>query len=119
MLGAEPSLSARLGGILHTPKGQLVPARTGFWHLSVERDGPGDFDEKIARLLSALSQDLGVWAELARRFRVELFCGMMMKQGNEGVGLSAATILAMAERGLSFELDVYGPQDDEADPVDV
>lgn len=109
LLGAEPSMAAKRGGTIHTPKDTPSTARTGFWNLRIDWRMPGDFDAQIMKLLAGLSQDLAIWGNLADRFQLELFCGMIMEEPNEGTGLRAATILAMAQRGLSFELDVYGP----------
>lgn len=113
LLGAQPDLAAKQGGTFYSPKGRPMFASTGFWHFGVERSSPGNLDGQIVNLLSALSQDLAVWQGLARRFHIELFCGMMMERSNEVTGLQAATMLAMAQRGLSFELDVYGPPFDD------
>jgi hypothetical protein len=32
-----------------------------------------------------------------------------MERGNQGAGVSPATLLALGERGLILDLDVYGP----------
>lgn len=116
LLGRKPDLAAKLGETFYSPKGRPSTARTGFWHLHAADSSPCDFDAQIMALFAGLTQDLAVWADLASRFRLELFCGMIMQELNEGTGLEAATILAMAQRGLSFGLDVYGPlgPDDDA-----
>ena len=91
-----------------------MPARTGFWLLSAENEKPGNFDLQIKRILDRLTGDLAIWADLSKRFQTELFCGAFMHNANEGTGLSAGTILAMAE-GLRFELDLYAILEDDDD----
>lgn len=106
-LGKNPSLSAEKGGIWFTPKGKSVVAKTGFWHLYTDRLRPGDFDKQIADLLECVSSDLDIWSILSKRFHAELFCGAFLTDSNEGTGLSADTMMALAQRGLHFELDIY------------
>ena len=61
-------------------------------------------------------QDLTLWHGLAARFQVVMFCGVFMKSWNDGVRLSPAVMMAMAERRISLDLDLYVPSEDDDAP---
>jgi hypothetical protein len=63
----------------------------------------------LESLLARLTQDMDVWQELGRRYKMDVFCGWFMGRVNEGADLPAATLRALAARGLDLSLDVYGP----------
>ena len=111
-LGGIPRLAAGKGEIWHTPKGTPITAKTGFCHYRTAAMQPGDFDKQIKQLFDGLSSETDVWLQLARRFKVELFCGAFLDEPNQGTGLSAETIASIAQRGASFELDIYHIGDD-------
>jgi hypothetical protein len=75
----------------------------------VERRTPGDLNAQITELLSGLTADLSVWRDLTRRYRGDLFCGLFMDEGKEGVELTPSTLAAMGARGLLLDLDIYEP----------
>jgi hypothetical protein len=106
-LGCSPTSSTLRGGVFFTPKGSPLIARTGSWCLNTERLSPGDLDEQIAQLLARLTDDIEVWRDLTARYRGEVFAGLFMQASNEGIGLSADTLLALGTRGLSIDFDVY------------
>jgi hypothetical protein len=109
-LGAPPTVGVRKGGTWTTSTGASKPARTGSWRLETERRWPGDLDGQIAELLNALTDDLTVWRDLTTRFQADLFCGLFLQEGNEGLSLSAETTLSLGERGLVLALDIYGSE---------
>lgn len=55
----------------------------------------------------ALTPNLNVWADLVGRFKVDMFCGVWLDEGNQGTGLSAGTLKMLGERGIKLELDIY------------
>jgi Domain of unknown function (DUF4279) len=102
-LGRSPHLSHRKG----ETKRNGSPAVTGQWHLEASPASPGDLDAQVAEILGSLSQDLSVWRELRRLYRMDLFCGLFMEGSNQGLEISADTMRALAERGIDLGLDMY------------
>ncbi|MGN7770147.1 DUF4279 domain-containing protein [Phyllobacterium sp. 22552] len=110
LLGATPHRATNKGDVEVRPIGQKIVSRTGMWTRKVDRRSPADLDGQIVELLEPLTQNLSVWQLLAKRFRTEVFCGAFMLEGNEGLGLKPKTLLALGERGIAIELDIYGPE---------
>jgi hypothetical protein len=104
----SPSFSARKGETWITKGGRDRVARTGSWRLTAPDRTPGDLDDQIVELFASLSDDVATWADLAGRFSGNLFCGLFMHEGNEGLTLSAETMKELAFRGLVLHLDIYG-----------
>lgn len=112
-LGCPPSAGAFKGAVTITQRGNERIARTGFWRLSASDRIPGDLDGQVAELVEKLSDDLSVWKELSQRYKADVFCGLFMRDGNEGIGLSVATMENLSARGLAIGFDIY-----DRDPVD-
>ena len=108
LLGVQPDIALRTGD--PAPNGRGL-CRTGIWLLKAPRSSPGDLDGQIASLLAKMSDDLSVWLVLSRRYRADLFCGLFLENGNEGITLSTETIRAIADRGLELGLDIYSTAD--------
>ena len=65
---------------------------------------------------SPLTPDTGVWRSLVARFKADIFCGLFMDEGNEGLELRPETLEMIGSRGLSLGFDIYGgPLEEEAD----
>jgi hypothetical protein len=111
LLGTEPDAAQRKGEELRGKRGIRV-AKSGLWRLSATPAEPEGLDSQVEELLGKLSQDLDVWRNLSSRFRVDLFCGWFMKQGNEGVCISPATLHALGSRGIELGVDIYAPDTD-------
>ena len=79
----------------------------GAWLLDAGRRRPGDLNSQIADLLAGLTTDLDVWVDLSRRHQGNLFCGLFLSSANEGEELSAASALAIGQRGLLIGFDIY------------
>ena len=107
LLGATPTAARKKDAIWRTPNGREVIARTGMWRLLAADREPEDLDGQVVEILGKLTDDLGIWADLAHRFRLELFCGWFMAGSNEGVGISPKALAALAARGIALELDIY------------
>jgi hypothetical protein len=112
LFGATPTWSRRKGELVPRGGDETYFARTGIWGLRAP-DGDGDNLERRIMSLLEVNSDLELWRSLAARFRGDVFVGLFMETDNEGVGLSRATLAALAERGLEIGFDIYGPVADE------
>lgn len=111
LLGVTPTMGERKGDVVRRGD-RMVTRRTGHWSYSLG-GGPSpewELDDAIVAVLGRMSADLEVWADLARRFRLDVFCGLFMGTVNQGAVLRPGTMRLLAERGLTLGLDVYGPQ---------
>ena len=110
LLGCEPTASQTKGQKVRGHKtGREIVMRTGMWRLEATDCEPEDLDKQVAELLTKLTQDLSIWASLSDQFAIDLFCGLFMEESNEGVSISADTLLALGQRGIVLALDIYGP----------
>lgn len=107
LLGSAPSASERRGDIRPSKSTTRIVAKQGMWRLKAERQRPGDLDAQINDLLSRLTDDLGAWRELTSRHNGDLFCGLFLQEGNEGISLEPRTTLAIGQRGLLIDFDIY------------
>lgn len=105
-LGAAASTASRKGEVTQGKRGSRIEPR-GKWLLSVEGEPGVPLEVLINRLLDGLTQDLGVWCELASRFQPDLYCGLHLANWNRGCGFSTKTLQRIAERGLELGLDIY------------
>lgn len=110
-LGVSPTKSARKGDARRTHAGTNVVAKSGKWLLEAPRMLPANLDAQIAGILGLASQDLSIWQSLTTRFDADVFCGLFMRDTNEGLGLSQKTLADLAARGLKLDFDVYNPID--------
>ena len=111
LLGTEPSQASIKGEpIQANQSGRSRSARTGSWRLQVPDREPGDPNAQVADLLGQLTTDLQVWRDVAERFQVDLFCGWLMGESNEGISLTPETLQALGERGIELQVDIYGPE---------
>jgi hypothetical protein len=115
LLGALPNSSATKGEISVDKRGIERTARTGRWLLQVAHRQPGDLDGQIVELLSLLTPDTAVWRSLVARFEANIFCGLFMKESNEGFELRPETLEMIGSRGLRLGLDIYCSSPREAD----
>lgn len=105
LLGCQPSQTVMKG---ETRRSGFVE-RTTMWSLGFDRFVVGDLNQKLELLLSQISDDADVWRDLHQRFDADVFAGLFMNEGNEGVTLEPATMEALSRRGLSLGLDIYAP----------
>ena len=106
-LGRAPSKSETKGDEWKRPNGTIRIARWGSWRLEAADREPGNLDSQVAELLSELSDDLTVWADLTTRFRADVFCGLFLDEGNEGISLAPQTLAMLGARNLKVGLDIY------------
>jgi hypothetical protein len=110
VLGCAPTVGVKKGGTWATKLGREKVARRGSWRLEAPTHIPGDLDGQIEGLFSALTTDLDAWRTLAARFQADIFCGVFLAEGNEGLELKPTTLLAVGARALKLSLDIYGPE---------
>jgi Domain of unknown function (DUF4279) len=112
LLGVAPTHSRRKGDKLPGQKGgPSRVATSGIWSLSAPNREPEDVDGQVQEILSQVSPDLSVWREIAREHKADLFCGLFMNSINEGLTISAQSLLALGERGIEIGLDIYALSD--------
>jgi hypothetical protein len=111
LLRCTPTTSQKRGEVIVGKKtGTERIARTGMWSLhSVDQESE-NLDGQIEEILAKLTEDIETWQSLARRHRVDLFCGLFMGGRNEGLAISPASLVALGQRGIELALDVYGPE---------
>ncbi len=80
--------------------------------MSAERREPGDFDTQISEILGQLTNDMSIWQNLTSRFRADVFCGLFMEEGKEGISLSNETLQRLVERDLTIDFDIYDSSDE-------
>lgn len=114
LLGAAPSSSRRRGDVRARSKdGREIIAKEGMWLLNVEKRTPEDTDGQVAEMLGRLTNDLSIWLSLCQQYRVDLFCGWIMQETNEGLYISPETMAALAARGIKLGIDIYAPRSDD------
>lgn len=70
------------------------------------------FDAQVTAILSRLTTEESVWAELRAKDDINLFCGWLMEHGNEGVSIAPETMSALGTRGILMDIDLYGSDSD-------
>jgi hypothetical protein len=112
-LGSAPTASVTKGQtIIAKTTGFTRIAKTGSWRFEVERREPGDLETQIREVFGALTDDLTVWRDLSK-YEPDLFVGLFMKEGNEGIDISTEALGLLSSRGVSIDLDIYGPTQDD------
>lgn len=112
LLGAAPSESCTKGQeLVGRSTGKVRTAKTGSWRLEAEEKKPEDLDAQVFELLGQLTDDLTVWEALSI-YKPDLFCGVFMASSNDGLPLSARALLALGQRGIALDLDIYDHGDE-------
>lgn len=115
-LGCVPARGWRKGDPRVFPKsGRVAIERTGGWTLGAEDREPEDLPAQIREVLDRLNDDPAVWADLRMRCRIDMFCGVFMASGNDGLEFEPDVLHALAVRGIKLSLDIYDA--DDADDV--
>lgn len=115
LFGVSPKFAARKGEIIRRGS-RAMPHRVGIWTygLTEEPSPEWELDDAIGALIARLPADLAVWQELGERFKLDIFCGLFMGTDNQGAVIAPYTLKLLAERGLTLDLDIYGPPSDDA-----
>jgi hypothetical protein len=112
-LGVTPTRGSRKGELFATPLGRKIPSSTGYWSIVAPTSKPAAIDEQVMYLLNGTTDDLDTWRDLARRHNAELFVGLFLERGNEGMGIRPETLAAIGARELELSLDIYSGYDNE------
>jgi Domain of unknown function (DUF4279) len=108
LLGCAPTKSY-LKGAVEPSKHNDVVRRTGMWSLQARPREPEDLDSQIVELLNQLPADLLIWERLSIEYKLDLFCGLFMKETDEGLEISADTLKALGDRKIRFGVCIYAP----------
>jgi hypothetical protein len=112
-LGSEPTRQMIKGEPFSwNAEGKPRIAKSGMWRLEATEREPGDLDAQVSEILELLTSDLNIWQSLSEEYRMDMFCGVFMEASMEGIGLTANTMLALGQRGIEIEFDIYGPDED-------
>ena len=106
-LGSSPSRAARKGEQWAPMRSDERAARTGSWIIEATPRSPGDLDGQIHEIFQGLTSDMDVWLDLSKRFRVDLFCGVFLTDGNEGFSLGPEALEILSRRNIEIGFDVY------------
>lgn len=118
LLGCAPTTSQRKGDV-RTSKttGQSRTLKSGAWFMDASDREPENLDGQIAELLGKLTPSMDAWHSIAERYAVDLFCGFFMRETNEGVEISPASLLALGQRKILLGLDIYSPTREDLERV--
>lgn len=111
LLGCAPDAAQTRGEEVRGPSGSTRIAAFGMWRLFATEREPEDLDGQISELLSKLTADLDVWASIAEKYRIDLFCGLFMREGNEGLSITPQSLAALGLRRIELGLDIYTGDD--------
>jgi hypothetical protein len=118
LLGATPTTAQAKGEeIVHPRTGARRTAKSGLWRLCAPDRAPEDMDAQIQELLGQLTSDLSIWQQIAATHHLDLFCGLFMGETNDGLVLSPESLVAVGQRRIELQLDIYAPSPDEATPA--
>jgi hypothetical protein len=112
LLGAAPTTACRKSDVTRLT---TRTERQGKWLLSIDHQVGMTLEAVINELLDRVTGDLMVWAELTRQFKVDLFCGLHIKEWNRDLSFSPETLRRVAERGLELGLDIYYVEENQSD----
>lgn len=113
LLGCEPTTSHAKGSVVRGSKARRTYLKKcGMWRLEASDKKPENLDEQVQEILGKLTQDLGMWAKLNERFKIDLFCGLFMCHTNERCSISPKTLLVLGQRGIELGFDIYAPDQD-------
>jgi hypothetical protein len=110
LFGLQPKHSARRGEQVQRGS-RIVTQRSGIWTYALAQDPSPEWelDDAVVALLGKFPADLSIWSDLGSRYKLDLFCGLFMGTDNQGTLLRPETLSLLAARGLTLDLDIYGP----------
>ncbi len=108
LLDARPTAARRKGDVIPDTRYHRI-ASIGSWMLKTKLGKKTPLPGKIEDLIDKLTADLKVWADINKRFSVDIFCGVFLDEWNRGYELPHALVKKIADRGLRIGFDIYGP----------
>ena len=109
-LGCPPDESQRKGGPMLRADGSVARlAEFGAWKLVFRPEDTDEWDcgEAVMLLVQRVPAGVDAWQRLARRFRVGISAGLVMRSHNKGFRLSPDVMRYLGERGIEAGFDVY------------
>jgi len=113
LLNCQPTKAQTKGEVIRSTSGRERLIKCGGWWLEALRAEPEDLDGQIKWLMSQVNDDLSIWQRLTTSYDVNLFCGLFMQSGNDGISISPETMFTLGKRGIELGLDIYGPDDED------
>lgn len=110
LLGCAPTRAWRKGDVREDPRYHILQ-RTGVWSLDSDTDRSVPLDEQIRALIARVPTDSAVWEALARRFDIDVFCGIHLDEWNRGCGFGPDLLRRLGEMKAALDLDIYGPDE--------
>lgn len=114
LLQCEPTSKAKKGDIVADDgKGHQRVSPIGKWSLHSEEPEDLALEEQVLKILSRVTEKYEVWQRLTQQYKVDLFCGVFLKEGswNRGFSLSPTVLKELAERNLEIGFDIYSVPD--------
>jgi hypothetical protein len=87
----------------------------GGWHLQSEPKDSEDLNGQITEILNQMTPDPAVWAALAKEFRMDFFCGLFLRNYNQGLVLTPGLLSLLGNRGIELSFDIYNNESDDAE----
>ena len=115
LLGCEPDFShAKNDEIEINNTGNTRITNIGMWQIRTKRLKPENIDAQISEIFNKLSPDLSIWKSLNNKYKIDLFCGIFMKEDMEGMSLSPVSLRTLSDRGIRLDLDIYSSYEENA-----
>ena len=111
IMKCPPTRSETKGKSITTPSGHTRITKRGHWALSIDsRDYDGgeiELEEGLKILLGKLPSDAKLWSSLAKKYDVDVFCGLFLETSSRGLEISAKASKMLSHRHLKIGFDVY------------
>ncbi len=113
LLGSDATHYYKKGDVFKSKStGNERIEKIGMWRIQATEQVPENIDAQILEIIKKLTNDLNVWKSLSSKYEIDLFCGLFMKESNEGLEISPSSLKILGERGILLALDIYDPDDD-------
>lgn len=113
MLGCAPTKKQTKGQVIKSKSGSERIVKTGMWLLSASDCKPENIDGKIYEIFSKLTDNTAIWKSISDQYKLDLFCGLFMNEGNEGLSISSESLKVLGLRDIELGFDIYGPIEEE------
>lgn len=112
LLGCEGTTMYSKGDLKVVKRsGREYVCKSGHWSLAAKECKPEDLDGQVKEILDRLTDNIAIWEDLSQKYSIDLFCGIFMDKGNEGMNVSPKTLLELGSRGIVLSLDIYDGAD--------
>ena len=113
LLCAEPHQAVRMGELVRGHNQQLRVAPTGRWNVTTGWETAPLLGRQIESLLVKMTNDLAVWREVEQRFETLVTVGGHFEDWTGGFFLPLTTLVALSERRLEIDFDLYANGSDD------